>query len=157
MKPRSSCGPVCLGKEGSCFYVHATATRIAATTAALLGSAAPSISTAQADQLRGASLRGPPASASNEYFWMLKHASAQWLHGSAVGGLGAWVTQEHCNQSASDQRWYWTFDGQGRKVLPKWCGRGDRDVIGCLWGHRAVAGTGVFGADYRAACRAETG
>ncbi|MFK8909402.1 hypothetical protein [Streptomyces sp. YS-3] len=45
-------------KEGSCFYAHATASRIAAATAALLGLAAPSISTAQADQLPGA-LLGP--------------------------------------------------------------------------------------------------
>ncbi|MEU1076060.1 MULTISPECIES: hypothetical protein [unclassified Streptomyces] len=49
---------------------------------------------------------------------MLNHASAQWMHASADGGLGAWVTEEYGDQNASDQRWRWTFGGQGRKVLP---------------------------------------
>ncbi|MFK8909403.1 hypothetical protein [Streptomyces sp. YS-3] len=44
--------------------------------------------------------------------------STQWMHAGSGDGLGAWVTQEYCTQNAPDQRWRWTFDGQGRKVLP---------------------------------------
>ncbi|MEV6553918.1 hypothetical protein AB0M57_35270 [Streptomyces sp. NPDC051597] len=102
------------------------------------------MTTAQADQLRGASL----GTAGFGIERMLPDAQSRVspvVHASAGGGLGAWVTQEYGNQNASDQHWRWTFGGQGRKVLPS----GAREVT--------ATSSAAFRATVRLLVRAHSG